>query len=83
MKEAIFSIDRDKFLGPSGFPMFFYQECWDIVNKDLMKVFTEFYERGTIRWIGWIMYCLDYPHFSVMINGTSKGFFSSSRGLRH
>jgi len=28
------------------------------------------------------MGCLDHPHFSVMINGSSKGFFPSSRGLR-
>lgn len=28
------------------------------------------------------MGCLNHPHFSVMINGSSKGFFPSSRGLR-
>lgn len=34
------------------------------------------------KWIKWIMGCLDHPHFSIMINGVSKGFFSSSRRLR-
>lgn len=34
------------------------------------------------KWINWIMGCLDHPHFSVMIIGSSKGFFPSSRGLR-
>lgn len=29
------------------------------------------------RWIRWIMGCLDHPHFSIMINGASKGFFPS------
>lgn len=28
------------------------------------------------------MGCLDHPHFSVMINGASKDFFPSSRGIR-
>lgn len=28
------------------------------------------------------MGCLDHPHFSVMLNGSSKGFSSSSRGIR-
>lgn len=26
--------------------------------------------------------CLDHPYFFVMINGASKGFFPSSRGIR-
>lgn len=34
------------------------------------------------KWIGWIMGCLDHPHFSIMLNDISKGFFSSSRGIR-
>lgn len=33
-------------------------------------------------WIQWVMGCLDHHHFSNMINGASKGFFPSSRGLR-
>lgn len=28
------------------------------------------------------MGCLDHPHFSILINDTSKGYFSSSRGIR-
>lgn len=32
--------------GPNGFSVHFYQECWDIIKNDLMKVFFEFFERG-------------------------------------
>lgn len=34
------------------------------------------------KWIRWILRYLDHPHFSILLNGTSKGFFGSSRGLR-
>lgn len=34
------------------------------------------------KWMGWIMGCLDHPHYSIMINETSKWFFKSPRGLR-
>lgn len=47
--EAVFSINKDKSLGPDGFSSLFYQECWEIVKEDLMEVFKEFYERGTIN----------------------------------
>lgn len=190
-------MDKDKSLGSNSFSMLFFQECWEILKRDLMEVFEEFYERGIIskgmnatfivlipkkkdtsyfldfrpislvgslykiiskvlsirlrgvmdkvisnlqgafvkgkqimdgilianvdgrkkrresglvckvdmekaynrvdwdflqwviekksfgkRWIEWIKGCLDHPHFSIMINGTSKRFCSSSRGIR-
>lgn len=34
------------------------------------------------RRIRWIMRCLDTAHFSIMLNGVSKGFFGSSCGLK-
>ena len=34
------------------------------------------------KWIGWIKWCISTASFSVLINGTSKGCFQSSRGLR-
>ena len=34
------------------------------------------------KWIRWIKWCVSTARFSVLINGTSSGFFQSSRGLR-
>lgn len=39
-------VDRmkwDKALGLDDFTIFFFQNCWDIVKGDLLKVFDEFY----------------------------------------
>lgn len=58
-----------------------FEKAYDRVDWDFLiwvlrqKGFGE-------RWISWISGCLDHPHFSILINGTSKGFFDSSKGIR-
>ena len=34
------------------------------------------------RWLTWISWCMSTASFSILINGTSTGFFRNSRGLR-
>ena len=46
---AVFQLNRDKALGVDGFTMVLYQECWDVIKEDLMKVFHEFHSFGIIN----------------------------------
>ena len=35
------------------------------------------------KWVRWMKWCISSFWFLVLINGTSTGFFQSSRGLKH
>lgn len=48
VRNSIMSMKKDKSPGLDGFSMLSFEECWDIVEKDLMKVFAKFYEMGVI-----------------------------------
>ena len=37
----------DKVPGPNGFPMVFFQKCWDFTRSDIMGVRNHFHESGT------------------------------------
>ena len=49
MRYAVFQLNRDKAPSPDGFKVALYQECWDVIKEDLMKVFQEFYSSGIIN----------------------------------
>lgn len=42
-------MDEAKALGPNGFSMLFFQECWESIKDDLMKVYEEFFQRGALN----------------------------------
>ena len=35
-------MDRDKALGPNGFFMAFFQDCWEVIKGDIMVVFSDY-----------------------------------------
>jgi len=41
--EVVKSMNQDKALGPEGFPLAFFQDCWDVIKSDIMGVFTDFH----------------------------------------
>jgi hypothetical protein len=43
VQEAIFQMEHNKASGPDGFPIEFYQACWEIIKNDLMALFQEFH----------------------------------------
>ncbi|RVX11275.1 LINE-1 retrotransposable element ORF2 protein [Vitis vinifera] len=47
--KAIFQMDRDKAPGPDGFTIAVFQDCWDVIKEDLVRVFAEFHRSGIIN----------------------------------
>jgi hypothetical protein len=41
--EVVKSMNRDKAPGPDGFPLAFFQDCWDVIKSDMMGLFTDFH----------------------------------------
>ncbi|RVW61143.1 Transposon TX1 uncharacterized 149 kDa protein [Vitis vinifera] len=42
-------MDRDKAPGPDGFTIAVFQDCWDVIKEDLVRVFAEFHRSGIIN----------------------------------
>ena len=49
IKTALFECDGNKAPGPDDFLLALFQTQWEVVKKDLMKVFQEFYDTGIIN----------------------------------
>jgi hypothetical protein len=40
--EAIEQMEKNKGIGPDGFPVEFFQKFWDLIKGDLMSMFKSF-----------------------------------------
>nr|CAN66499.1 hypothetical protein VITISV_010636 [Vitis vinifera] len=49
ISKAIFQLDRDKAPGPDGFTIAVFQDCWDVIKEELVRVFAEFHRSGIIN----------------------------------
>ena len=49
ISKAIFQLDRDKASGLDGFTIVVFQDCWDVIKEDLVRVFAQFHRSGIIN----------------------------------
>ncbi|RVX09485.1 Transposon TX1 uncharacterized 149 kDa protein [Vitis vinifera] len=49
ISKAIFQLDRDKAPGLDGFTIVVFQDCWEVIKEDLVRVFAEFHRSGIIN----------------------------------
>jgi hypothetical protein len=44
IKDVIDNMKKNKAAGPDGFPIEFYQHCWEIIKIDILHVFNDLFE---------------------------------------
>ena len=56
------------------------QKAFDTINREFVYHMDAL--GFSYKWINWVKECLATPTFSIMLNGSPAGYFSSSRGIR-
>lgn len=58
------------------------QKAFDSINREFVYYIMHCMN-FPIKFIQWIKECLSSPTFSILLNGSSNGFFGSNKGIRH
>ncbi|KAL0292727.1 UNVERIFIED_CONTAM: hypothetical protein Scaly_3154100 [Sesamum calycinum] len=66
---------------PGALSRLIYKKAYDMVNWDYLLVVLRLF-RFPNRFILWVEQCITTASFSISLNGTIHGFFSSTQGLR-
>ena len=72
---------RQRFGEPGVMCKMDLQKAYDHVNWDFLLYMLRRSGFGR-TWCFWIAHCISSVRFSILVNGSPNGFFSSSRGLR-
>ena len=79
IQETLHTTNKNKIA--SMFMKLDIQKAYDMVDwRFLCKTLEAF--KFSHQWINLIYQCISTSKFSVLINGTPKGFFETSRGIR-
>ncbi|KAH7676675.1 RNA-directed DNA polymerase protein [Dioscorea alata] len=55
IKQAVFDLNADKAPGPDGFPIFFFQKHWDLIQGNILKLCDDFCHGSiNLERINWI-----------------------------
>ena len=57
------------------------QKAFDNVNREFIYYMMHCMGFSN-KWICWIRACIESPSFSIMLNGSPTGFFTSNKGIR-
>jgi hypothetical protein len=72
---------RQRFGEPGVMCKMDLEKAYDHVNWDFLLYMLRRSGFGR-TWCSWIAHCVSSVRFSILVNGSPNGFFSSSRGLR-
>ncbi|XP_026378053.1 uncharacterized protein LOC113272434 [Papaver somniferum] len=58
-----------------------FEKAFDHVNWDFIDEILKLMGYGD-KWRSWVKCCVEFVKFSVLVNGSASGFFTSKKGIR-